>query len=173
MLNCLCAIRIGLGWANYVFKLACHMFMHTYLYFVTFLYTVVLVLFLLSHSLFLALVYSMAPKRKSTPSQNPLRSGASSSSDPTPFHVWFRDDKAQKDFLQNFWDEAFIQNTTSFCQTFPTLTYPLSFTVGIGSHFVTSRSLLPPWSYRSFTPICTELILLYLISSLAFEVCTS
>ena len=127
----------------------------------------------ISLSLSLVLVCSMAPKLKSTLSQNPLHSGASSSSDPTPFHVWFRDDKAQKDFLQNFWDEAFIQNTTSFCQTFPTLTYPLSFTVGIGSHFVTSRSLLPPWSYRSFTPICTELILLYLISSLAFEVCTS
>ena len=107
MLNCLCAIRIGLGWAHDVFKLACHMFMHTYLYFVTFLYTVVLVLFWLSHSLslslslFLALVCSMAPKCKSTPSQNPLCSGASSSFDPTP-SVQFHDDEAQKDFLENF-----------------------------------------------------------------------
>ena len=33
---------------------------------------------------------------------------------------------------------------TSFCQNFLTLTYPLSFTAGVGSHFVTSRSLVPP-----------------------------
>ena len=57
----------------------------------------------LSHSLFLALVCSMAPKRKSTLSQNPLRSGAStSSSNPTSSHVRFRDDKARNDFLENF-----------------------------------------------------------------------
>ena len=59
----------------------------------------------LSPSLFLALVCSMAPKSESTPSQNPLCSGAptsSSSSDPTPSHVRLRDDKARKDFLENF-----------------------------------------------------------------------
>ena len=33
-----------------------------------------------------------------------------------------------------------------------------------------SRSI--PWSYRSFTPTCTESTLLYLISSLTFEVRT-
>ena len=44
----------------------------------------------------------MAPKRKSTPSQNSLCSGASTSSDPTPSYVRFRDDKAWKDFLANF-----------------------------------------------------------------------
>ena len=44
----------------------------------------------------------MAPKRKSTSSHNPLRSGASSSSDPTPSNIWFRDEDAQKDFLENF-----------------------------------------------------------------------
>ena len=43
----------------------------------------------------------MAPKRKSTMSQNPLRSGASSS-DPTPSHVRFHDEKAKSDFLENF-----------------------------------------------------------------------
>ena len=57
----------------------------------------------LSPSLFLALVCSMAPKRKSTPSRNPLYSGASSSSsNPTPSHIWFCDDKAWKDFSKNF-----------------------------------------------------------------------
>ena len=47
----------------------------------------------------------MAPKRKSTPSYNPLHSGASSSSspsDPTPSHVQFCDEKAKPDFLENF-----------------------------------------------------------------------
>ena len=48
------------------------------------------------------LVVSMAPKRKSTLSQNPLCSGASSSSDPTPSHSQFRDEDARKDFLENF-----------------------------------------------------------------------
>ena len=47
----------------------------------------------------------MAPKRKSIPSGNLLHFGASSSSspfDPTPSHVWFRDEKAKSDFLENF-----------------------------------------------------------------------
>ena len=44
----------------------------------------------------------MAPKRKFAPSRNPLRSEASSSSDPTPSSIWFRDEDAQKDFLDNF-----------------------------------------------------------------------
>ena len=57
----------------------------------------------LSLSLFLALVYSIAPKRKSTPSQNLLRSGASTSSfDTILSHVRFHDDKARKDFLKNY-----------------------------------------------------------------------
>ena len=59
-------------------------------------------LFLPSLSLLFTLVVSMAPKRKSTPSQNPLRSGASSSSDPTPSHIRFRDEDARKNFLKNF-----------------------------------------------------------------------
>ena len=57
----------------------------------------------LSLPLFLfTLVVSMAPKRKSTPARNPLRFGASSSSDPSPSHIWFRDDDAFKAFLENF-----------------------------------------------------------------------
>ena len=44
----------------------------------------------------------MAPKRKSTLSRNPLRFDASSSSDPTPSFVWFRDEQARKDFSENF-----------------------------------------------------------------------
>ena len=111
----------------------------------------------LSHSLYLALVCSMAPKHKSTQSQNPLRFGASSSSSPsdsTPSHVRFRDDKAHKDFRRTSHDEAIIWNNKSFYRIFLILTFPLPFTVGVGNHCVASRSLVPPWSYRCFTPIC-------------------
>ena len=48
------------------------------------------------------LVVSMAPKRKSTPARNPLCSGASPSSDPSPSNVRFRDDDAFKAFSKNF-----------------------------------------------------------------------
>ena len=48
------------------------------------------------------LVVSMAPKRKSTPARNPLQSGASSSTDPSPSTVRFRDDDAFKAFSENF-----------------------------------------------------------------------
>ena len=44
----------------------------------------------------------MAPKHKSTLSQNPFCSEASSSSDSTPLHIGFHDDKAHQDFSENF-----------------------------------------------------------------------
>ena len=53
--------------------------------------------------LLFTLVVSMAPKRKSTPAQNPLHSGVSSSSDPSPSNVRFRDDDAFKAFSENFY----------------------------------------------------------------------
>ena len=56
-----------------------------------------IVLLFLSLILF-TLVVSMAPKRKSTPTRNPLSSGASSSSDPSPSNVRFHDDDALKAF---------------------------------------------------------------------------
>ena len=56
----------------------------------------------LSLPLFLfTLVVSMAPKCKSTPSRNPFRFGALSSSDPTPY-IRFHDEDARKDFSENF-----------------------------------------------------------------------
>ena len=58
----------------------------------------------LSFPLFLfTLVVSMAPKRKSILARNPLHSGASSSSDPSPSNVQFHDDDdAFKAFSKNF-----------------------------------------------------------------------
>ena len=78
--------------------------------------------------------------------------------------------------LRHFWrtslDEAFIRNTMSFCQTLLTPTFPLSFIVGDRSHCVTSRSPVLLCLSRSFTPTCMGLIILYLFSSLVFEVRT-
>ena len=48
------------------------------------------------------LVVSMAPKRKSTLARNPLRYGASSSSDPSSSNVRFHDDDAFKAFSETF-----------------------------------------------------------------------
>ena len=45
---------------------------------------------------------------------------------------------------RTFHNEAFIRNAKSFCQIFLTLTYPLSSTVGVRSHFVASRSRALP-----------------------------
>ena len=56
----------------------------------------------LSLSFLFTLVVSIAPKCKYTPSQNPLRFEASSSSDPTPSHIRFCDEDTRKDFSENF-----------------------------------------------------------------------
>ena len=103
-------VLVGLDWAEPMifFKFTCYMFMHfscirtfIYLYFDIDLCWCFSVCFFLS--LFLLVSCSMAPKRKSTPSQNPLHSGASfsSPSDSTPSHVQFYDDNARKDFSEN------------------------------------------------------------------------
>ena len=81
--------------------------MHTYLIFNIFDIIVVAWDFSDCSSLFLplilfTLVVFMASKRKSTPVRNPLRSGASSFSDPSPSNVWFCDDDAFKAFSENF-----------------------------------------------------------------------
>ena len=71
---------------------------------------------------------------------------------------------------RNFLDEVFIQNAESFYWTSSTLTYPLSFTVGVGSHCVTSWSPVHPCWSKIFTLTCMDLILQYLYFILAFEV---
>ena len=45
--------------------------------------------------------------------------------------------KPERTSRGTFVDDSFIRNTMSFCRTFPTLTYLLSFTVRVGSQFVT------------------------------------
>ena len=81
--------------------------MHTYSFSLYLLYLncfgAFLIVFLSLPFFLFTLVMSMAPKRKSTPSQNPLRSRASSSSsNPTPSHIRFYDEDAQQAFSENF-----------------------------------------------------------------------
>ena len=174
----LCADRFGLGWAYDEFKFACHMFMHFHAYIPSCFYHLILQLlgtFLivsLSFSISLSCVSCfMAPKRKSTLSKNPLHSGASS---PLILHLLLFSSMIREP-VRTSWrislDEAFIRNAKSFYRFSLILTFLLSSTDEVRGHCVTSRSLVPPWSYKSFTPICLGSILLYLISFLAFEVC--
>ena len=84
----------------------CSCIFHAYIPFFSILLILILfgTLLLLSLSLSLSLLVSlrMAPKHKSALSRNPLSSEASSSSNPTPSHVRFHDDKAHQDFSENF-----------------------------------------------------------------------
>ena len=106
-------VLVGLNWAEpmmyFNLHVTCSCIFHAYvpsiLYILIYCFVGVflIVSLSLSLSLFLALVCFMAPKSKSTSSQNLLHFGASTSSfDPTPSHVWFRDNKARKDFSENF-----------------------------------------------------------------------
>ena len=177
----LCVGRFGFGWAHDVFKnlhvICSCIFMHTYLHFLIFLYTTMLVLFWLSLSLSLSFsLHSCVSLLLWHLNANLLRPRTlyvlGHLLPLTLHHLLFGSvmRTLERTSLRIFVDKAFIRNATSFCQNFLTLTYSLSFTIGVGSHFVTSRSLILLWSYKSFTPIYTKLILQYLISSLAFEV---
>ena len=104
-------VLVGLDWAEPMMQFFCmshvHEFsMHTYSFFN------MLAIFemcwdisdclSLSFSFLFTLVVSITPKRRSTPSQNPLHFGASFLSDHTPSSIRFRDEDARKDFLKNF-----------------------------------------------------------------------
>ena len=112
------------------------------------------------------LVVSMASKRKSTPTWNPLHS------DPSPSNFGFMMMMPLRHFWRTSLDETFIRNAKSFYRTLLTPTFPLSFTVGDGSHCVMSRSPVLSCLSKSFTPTCMGLIVQYLSSSLTFEVRT-
>ena len=80
-------------------------FMHTLYLFFSFMVV------MCSLSLSLSRIdYAMAPKaRKSTPTRNPLQGSESSSSDShVPLHVRFRDEKARKDFSENYLERQVI-----------------------------------------------------------------
>ena len=169
--------RFGLGWAHDAFNVACHMFMHFSCIHTNFcfyhLILSYLVLFCMSLSLFLSLVALwhlnenlLCPKTLFVLGHLLLL---------PPLILLFLMSgfvmiKPVRTFQRTSHDEAFIQNAKSFYRIFLILTFPLSSTIGVGSHCVASRSLVPPWSYRSFTPIYIDSIIQYLILSLVFEV---
>ena len=100
-------VLVGLNWAKPMMFLLLHVTCSCirtilFLLFDIIFYQYIFACLSLSLSLFLLNSLRMAPKCKCAPSRNPLRSGASSSSDPTPCHVRFRDDKARQDFSENF-----------------------------------------------------------------------
>ena len=98
----------------------------------------------LSLSFLFTLVMSMTPKRKSALSRNPHRSRASSLSDPTPSSIRFCDEDAQKDFLENFSLQDVHLERRVILADFADTDLPMSFTVGVGCHCVTSRSHVLP-----------------------------
>ena len=149
-------------------------FMHTYLYLSLFWYWSMLVLFYVFLSLFLsfvscsmALIGNLFRLRTFFVPRHLLLLPLLILLHLTTGSVMI---KPARTFRRTSHNAAFIRNAKSFYWTFLILTFPLSSTVGVGSHFVASWSLVPPWSYKSFTLICTDLIILYLISSLAFGV---
>ena len=101
-------VLVGLDWTKpmifLLLQITCLCIFHAYI--LSFLYILILIcigafLFVSLSLSFYALVCSMAPKHKSAPSRNPLRSRASSS-DSTLSHVRFRDKKAKLDISKNF-----------------------------------------------------------------------
>ena len=148
----LCACSIGLGCAHDAITFACNILcilMHTYFIFNTFHIILLLGSFLIvSFSLSLSSVYVSVLLWH--PNANLLRPG-------TLFvlghplllilHLFLFSSimrRPKQTSLRTSLDEAFIRNAKSFCQTSPTLSFPLSFTVGDGSQCVTSRSLVHP-----------------------------
>ena len=93
-------VLVGLDWAVpmrfLLLNVICSFIFHAYvpLFSILLMFILFGTFSLLSLSLFLSVSLCMAPKHKSAPSRNLLRSGALFSSDPTPSHVKFRDDKA-------------------------------------------------------------------------------
>ena len=172
----MCVGRFRLGWAHDVFKFACHMFMHfscirTFIY----LYFDIDLCWCFSGCFFLSLSFFRLVALWRI-NENPLHPitlfviGRLLLLTPLLLTYSFMMIKHERTFRRTSNDEAFILNAKLYYRSFPILTFPLSSTVKVGSHCVASWSLVPLWSYRSFTLTCTDSILQYLILSFAFEV---
>ena len=169
----LCVGKFGLGWVRDAFKFTCHMLMHFHVYIPSIIYIMIYCCWYFSDSLSLSCV-SLLLWHLNANVLHPWTLCILGHLLPLILHhllFGFVMRTLIKTSRRTFVDEAFIRNAMSFCQTFLTLTYPLSFTVGVGSHFVASRSFVPSCLYKSFISIYMESILQYLISFLTFEVC--
>ena len=172
LVGTLCAGRFGLGWTDDDILVTRHMIMHfscirTILF--SFWYICWLVLFSLSLSLSQIVcawhpsANPLYPKTLFVLGHHLLLTLLHSMSG---FVIW----RLVRTSRRTSPNVAFIQNATLSYWTSQILIYWLSFTSGDGSLFVRSRWVVPPWSYRSFTPICMDLIIPYLISLKLFEV---
>ena len=148
----LCCVLVGLDWAKpmmhfYLHVTCSYIFMHTYLQVSIFVIFVSCWCFFDCLSLFLTLVASWHLN------VNPFRPGTLFILGHLlllllliPLHLTsgFMIRRPNQTSWRTFHNKAFIRNTKSFCQTFLTLTYPLSSTVGVGSHCVASQSRALP-----------------------------
>ena len=172
-------VSVGLDWAEpmmqFVLHVTCSCIFHAYvLYFSIYLlylncFGVFLIVSFFPLSILFTLVVSMAPKRKSTPSQNPLRWGI--------HFVWsysFIYSVPWWECLKGILGELFSMRHSFWMPSHPgglcRHRYPMSFTVEVRSHCVTSQSHVHLCWYRSSTLTCMDSIIQYLILSLAFEV---
>ena len=179
LLNWLCASRIGLGWAYDTIFFACHMFMHSLAYVLSFQYILIYLNYFgtfLSVSFFplhsLVYISALWHQNVSLPCPRTLfvLGHLLHLLIPPPLLFGSVMSKPERTSWRTSLVEVFIQNTKSFGRTSPTPTYPLSFTVRVGSHYVTSQSPVHSCWSRSFTPICVDLIIKYLFLLLTFEV---
>ena len=179
----MCAGRFGLGWAHDVFTFACHMFIHfscIHTNFVSIIFILNYIGSFLCVSLSLSLSFSLSWLVALWHlNRNLLRPGTLFVLGhlfllpmlillhPMPGFVMI---KPVRTFRRTFHKAAFIRNAKLFYRTFSILTFRLSSSVGVRSNCVASRSLVLPWSYKSFTPTCTDSTIMYLSLSLAFKV---
>ena len=141
-------VLVGLDWAKPMMFLSLHVtclcifhaYVPSFIFMLIFICVGAFLLVSLSPSLFLSVSCFMAPKRKSIPSQNPLPSKVILLL-LTYGSVMI---KPGRTLRRTFLDKAFIRNAKSFYRIFLLLTYPLSSTVGVGSHCVAPRSPVPP-----------------------------
>ena len=102
---------VGLDWVElmmhllsmtHVHAFSMHLYILSYILLIVNYFGTFMIVFFSLPLLLVTLVVSMAPKRKSTPTQNPLHSDASSFSDHVPLSLHFRNDDAYKAFTENF-----------------------------------------------------------------------
>ena len=150
-------VLVGLDWAKPMmqFFFACHMLLHSHAHILSFQY---IFIYLNCFGTFLSVSFSPPP-----PPHSLIYVSASWHQNvnllcprtlcvlghlllliPPPLLFDSMMSKPERTSWRTFLDEAFIKNAKSFCQTSLTLTYLLSFTVEIGSHYVTSRSPIHP-----------------------------
>ena len=150
----LCCVLVGLDWVEPMmhFIIACHILMHFHAYVHSILYILIyclvgaflIVSFSLPLSLFLALVASWHLNANLLHPRTLCIMGHLL---PLILHLLMFGSVMRKlirTSRRTSLDEAFIQNAKSFCLISLTLHFPRSSIVGVGSHFVAPRSLVPP-----------------------------